>query len=170
MTTMFIGNDRRGGRRDDFEDRSYNGSASSGYGGGRSGGGYRGNYRNDREGGDWSRFNQGGGGGGGSSGGGGSRWQEGGGRDGRRFLFYLTFKHFFFFKILIYVFTIIEIIEEVVGTSQVHLIKIGQNHYPLMSVWKKNCLETVVQALTLINMKTFQLKQLVKMFHLTLIQ
>lgn len=70
----FAGNDRRGGRRDDFEDRPYNGSSSSGYGGGRSGGGYRGNYRNDREGGDWSRFNQGGGGGGGS------RWQEGGGR------------------------------------------------------------------------------------------
>lgn len=74
------GNDRRGGRRDDYEDRSYNGSSSSGYGGGRGGGGYRGNYRNDRDGGDWSRFNQGGGGGGGS------RWQEGGGggRDGRR--------------------------------------------------------------------------------------
>ncbi|VVC43577.1 Hypothetical protein CINCED_3A013867 [Cinara cedri] len=75
------GNDRRGGRRDEYEDRSsYNGSTSSGYAGGRGGGSYRNNYRNDREGGDWSRFNQGGGGGGG-----GSRWQEGGGgRDGRR--------------------------------------------------------------------------------------
>lgn len=76
MITLFLGNDRRGGRRDDYEDRPYNGSSSSGYGGGRSGGNYRGNYRNDREGGDWSRFNQGGGGGG--------RWQEGGGGGGRR--------------------------------------------------------------------------------------
>lgn len=74
---IILGNDRRGGRRDDFEDRSYNGSSSAGYGSGRGGSGYRGNYRNDREGGDWSRFNQGGGG---------SRWQEGGGRDGRRYL------------------------------------------------------------------------------------
>ncbi|XP_050539575.1 putative ATP-dependent RNA helicase Pl10 isoform X3 [Daktulosphaira vitifoliae] len=71
------GNDRRGGRRDDYEDRSYNGSSNSNYGGGRSGGGYRNNYRNDREGGDWSRFNQG-------VGGGGSRWQEGRRSENRR--------------------------------------------------------------------------------------
>lgn len=89
---IILGNDRRGGgRSDDYEDRSYNGSSSAGYGGGRGGGSYRGNYRNDREGGDWSRFNQGGGGGGGN------RWQEGGGRDGRRLLlfFYLEYNTIF---------------------------------------------------------------------------
>lgn len=54
--------------------------------------------------------------------------------------------------------------EVAVGMNLTRLIKIGQNHYPLMSVWKKNFLEIAVQALILTSMKTSQLKQLVKMY------
>lgn len=64
-----------------------------------------------------------------------------------------------------------EKIEEVAaGTNLALLIKIGLNHFLLMNVWRKNFLEIVVQALISINMKTFQLKQLVKMYPLTLTQ
>lgn len=54
--------------------------------------------------------------------------------------------------------------EVAVGMNLTLLIKIGQNHYPLMSVWKKNFLEIAVQALISTSMKTSQLKQLVRMY------
>lgn len=60
--------------------------------------------------------------------------------------------------------------EVAAGMNLTLLIKIGLNHFLLMNVWRKNFLEIVVQALISINMKTFQLKQLVKMYPLTLTQ
>lgn len=83
---------------------------------------------------------------------------------------------FYYFKLYSQQFlTVIMIIDqgkivEAVGMNQAPLIKIGQNHCPLMNVWKKNFLEIVVQALTSINMKIFQLKQLVKIYPPILIQ
>lgn len=63
-----------------------------------------------------------------------------------------------------------KIVEVAVGMNLALLIKIGQNHSLLMNVWRKNFLEIVVQALTSINMKIFQLKQLVKIYPPILIQ
>lgn len=89
-------------------------------------------------------------------------------------LLFVDYKYFL--KIIKFNISILElvemevVVEEVVGMNQALLIKIGQNHFPLMSVWKKNYLEIVAQALTSISMKIFQLKQLVMMCPLTLTQ
>lgn len=62
-----------------------------------------------------------------------------------------------------------ETTEEVdAGMNQALLIKIGQSHFLKMNVWRKNFLEIVVRGLISINMKTFQLKQLVMMYPLIL--
>jgi len=63
-----------------------------------------------------------------------------------------------------------KIVEVAVGMNLALLIKIGQNHSPLMNVWRRNFLEIIVQALTSKIMKIFQLKQLVKIYPPILIQ
>lgn len=77
-------------------------------------------------------------------------------------LFFILNSHKFLTSIMII--DLVKIEEVAVGMNQALLTKIGQNHSPLMNVWRKNFLEIVVQALTSISMKIFQLKQLVKIY------